>query len=88
MEIAVIIPVPCEATRMTVCDNRLLLPIRGRPAVVPESQRQKRKGRYYFDDTFGLGRGSTFSFTIPIQLQERQEGEKAPGQIEISPEPE
>ncbi|MCP4285427.1 MAG: GGDEF domain-containing protein, partial [Gammaproteobacteria bacterium] len=41
----------------------------GRPAVVPRKELQNKKGRYYFEDAFRLGRGDVFVSPLDLNIE-------------------
>ncbi len=51
----------------------------GRPSLTPQKELQNKKGRYYFADTFVLGRGEVFISPLDLNIEH--------GQIEIPLKP-
>ncbi|MEE8441731.1 MAG: cache domain-containing protein, partial [Spirochaetia bacterium] len=41
----------------------------GRPAIVPQGELQNKRGRYYFDDAFRLGRGEVFVSPLDLNIE-------------------
>ncbi len=41
----------------------------GSPEIVPQSELQNKAGRYYFDDTFGLGQGEVFVSPFDLNIE-------------------